>query len=45
VNNSNYPAPKGTVFNELPAVGTVLPFGTYVTIYVVPLVSGGGADD
>ncbi len=43
--NSNYAAPKGTVFNELPAAGTVLPFGSYVTIYVVPLSSGGGGSD
>jgi PASTA domain-containing protein len=42
VNNSTYPAPKGTVFNELPGAGAILPFGSYVTIYVVPL---GGGDD
>jgi hypothetical protein len=47
VNNSNYAAPPGTVFNQLPAAGTILPFGSYVTIYVVPANSGsgGGSDD
>jgi len=43
VNNSSYPAPQGTVFNQLPAAGTILPFGSYVTIYVVPVSSGGGS--
>jgi hypothetical protein len=42
--NSTYPAPPGTIFNQLPASGTILPFGSYVTIYVVPA-SGGSSDD
>ena len=31
--NYSVPYPRGTIFNQLPASGTVVPFGTYVSIW------------
>jgi hypothetical protein len=40
--NSTYPAPAGTVFNQQPPPGKLVPFGTVVGLWETPASSGGG---
>jgi hypothetical protein len=40
--NRTYPAPAGTVFNQQPLPGNLVPFGTVVGLWETPASSGGG---
>jgi len=42
--NANYPAPAGTVFNQLPVPGNFEPFGTAISLWETPAASSGGGD-
>jgi hypothetical protein len=40
--NKTYPAPAGTVFNQNPAAGAFVPFGTAVGLWETPAAHKGG---
>jgi hypothetical protein len=42
--NANYPAPAGTIFQQIPAGGALLPFGTAIALWGTPAAHGGGDD-
>jgi hypothetical protein len=43
--NATYPAPAGTVFNQIPRGGALEPFGTAIALWGTPAASSGGGDD